>query len=381
MTPRILYLHAGGSKTGSSVIQYHLRRLSSKLLQEGLYYPLKTNDHFTEFISSGNGVTLFDLVRSGLDEDKLKQHMENMFSVSDTVLISSEFFESFTSSEIQFLNRCALALDIHVSWIYYIRNAYEYAIAQYDQSIKRGHYSDSLNEYLQTEIKWWHHFFLETITKEKVDLKVYCYKGISKNFLKQFLINIDSEKFKDFEFLEKGLVVNRSLSFLERNLLRSANKYLTAQLSQELSDELTSIGTEIPIKQVSIEDYRNLVIAINQLIKNGSSPLFPRDKEISDALFPTKVPESMSIVENTSDLFRCCSLVSRLVELTCDSQKEKLIDDLVRFGCELGLNKDSLPVDFNVHRYLQLNLDVLKTGVNPYLHYLKHGLSEGRRYK
>jgi len=89
----------------------------------------------------------------------------------------------------------------------------------------------------------------------------------------------------------------------------------------------------------------------------------------------------MSIVENTSDLFRCCSLVSRLVELTCDSQKEKLIDDLVRFGCELGLNKDSLPVDFNVHRYLQLNLDVLKTGVNPYLHYLKHGLSEGRRYK
>jgi len=41
----------------------------------------------------------------------------------------------------------------------------------------------------------------------------------------------------------------------------------------------------------------------------------------------------------------------------------------------------SLPDDFDGSRYLEIHPDVAKAGMNPALHYLRHGIREGRRYK
>jgi hypothetical protein len=41
----------------------------------------------------------------------------------------------------------------------------------------------------------------------------------------------------------------------------------------------------------------------------------------------------------------------------------------------------SIPSDFNPSKYLELNPDVSQSGMDPTLHYLKHGYNERRQYK
>ena len=75
---KILYIHAGLPKTGTSYLQASLDYFEKNKLNKNFYYPRQEIKNY-KIPSSGNAVNIFNLLKSK-DDQKLKDEFKNMFS-------------------------------------------------------------------------------------------------------------------------------------------------------------------------------------------------------------------------------------------------------------------------------------------------------------
>ncbi len=241
---KILYVHAGLPKNGSSALQVFFAKNQNNLLKNDIeYLKIGKKDDIEEAkkgnITSGNGALLS---RSMLnkkheayhsDEGKLYSEMLDIVKKSkvSTGLISSEFFALLSLDIIKTWKEDLALLGVTLKFIFYVRRQDQFLMSGYMQRVKRHGYMGNPNDYLLNEYKLIHflNYFgyfneIETILGQN-NLVVSIYeltkintKGLVGHFMQSILgecpewVNIDP-------------VVNTSPSLIEIKLMLMANKY------------------------------------------------------------------------------------------------------------------------------------------------------------
>ena len=133
---KVLYLHIGCGKTGSSALQVWLNHQAETLGKHGVHYPVYTgNNKLAAYaITSGNGVKLLQANQAG----QLAGFVEELVgSGHSRILLSSETFQSFSEEALETLRQAAAQHGFRICVIAYVRDVYDVAYSLYLQSIKR----------------------------------------------------------------------------------------------------------------------------------------------------------------------------------------------------------------------------------------------------
>jgi hypothetical protein len=100
MTERTLFIHAGGSKTGSSAIQNFLEFNATKLESIGYAYENRLNIKDYNRVTAGNGLLLFKAIKSVTTSNNEKDSLVlSYFGNSNIGICSSEFFADFNACD------------------------------------------------------------------------------------------------------------------------------------------------------------------------------------------------------------------------------------------------------------------------------------------
>jgi glycosyltransferase involved in cell wall biosynthesis len=193
------------------------------------------------------------------------------------------------------------------------------------------------------------------------------------------------------------------------------NQQVVSQNGQiaELNQTIVEQDQELEAYRLQLEQFDSLLCTANTQIESLNQTIATRDNDI--AFLSTK--KSWSVIKPIRDLFSVKNANRPAVEslgkqaITLDQLPEdfdgdlylELNEDLVaarvdpskhylKYGQHEGreykpteLNatdiKNQLPEDFDGNLYLKLNPDLAEIEVDPFIHYLRHGYSEGRIYK
>ena len=238
---RFLYLHIGCGKTGSSALQVWLNQNTAHLQQAGILYPVFGDQIKDDYqITSGNGVHLINALKSGI----ALEFLQKLYTGDVTkVLLSSEAFQILSENEINELISAARAIDANVRVIAYVRNLYEMLYSSYMQLVKRHGFSGDLFSYGKSiktlqqfeVVDAWSNFF--------GDIRVLHYDTEKKELGSSFLKAIDLPS--DVLPIIKKNKVNRSLSMLEADALRSVNFNIQKKFTVNPSGVTTKVSDEL----------------------------------------------------------------------------------------------------------------------------------------
>lgn len=212
-----LYLHIGHGKTGSSYLQ-HVLALNSKFLKvaNNIIYPqLESKDDVNGLISSGNGGKLLRAISAN---DPLAPFSENRES---DYLFSSEFFYN----DLSWLDCDALfdgSMFDSIEFLLFIRDPIEILSSSFQQSVKRGGYFGSFDEYTNNFLFFRKlHTVITRINKlEKAQLSIRNYS----RFRSVEIVVSEWLGIGTFPVTPKKSI-NRSLSLSEIGFQREFNKY------------------------------------------------------------------------------------------------------------------------------------------------------------
>lgn len=214
-----LFIHAGHDKTGSSYIQSSIACSFIKLKEHDIFYP--SNEKILTAkngnISSGN----LEIIYSNLDNHSQKANQ------CKSILISSEkLFRLIPDKDfLPFFNNFLDYYKISdISVLLFIRDPLDHLQSAYQQSVKRGGYTDSIEKFSLT---YFHTKkvaqFVKHCIGENYNLKILNYSNSNNNIIK---------KFEDWLGLPNGFMtlpstnlINRSLTFGELEFQRVANKF------------------------------------------------------------------------------------------------------------------------------------------------------------
>ena len=132
---RILHLHIGCGKTGSSALQLWLAQNAQSLSRAGILYPLfniKAKKLGNYSITSGNGVTAVN----ALQGEDCESFFESLLKKNDQILLSSETFQTATVNQLRKLKDICDANDVHVNIIVYLRDLYASLILHTFKALK-----------------------------------------------------------------------------------------------------------------------------------------------------------------------------------------------------------------------------------------------------
>ena len=223
------------SKTGSSAIQSWLSLNVSNLKQQGVYYADLSPSAKYGKITAGNGVALFHACTEE-NWDEVERLIANVYlSQSMKALISSETLQGISENSIKKIAEICEKLAIEVNVIAYARSVYELLYSNYLQGIKRHGFTfdfgkrEKLSYRSQrTSLQNYHNVFYKR-------LKLINYDSVSKDIFSSFAsyVGFDPSKLR-----VKDKKVNRSLTFIESQVLLDMNRIHGGEFSTEISDYL-----------------------------------------------------------------------------------------------------------------------------------------------
>lgn len=163
---RVLFLHIGMGRTGSSALQVAFARSASRLRQQGINYRTNWNVWRARAgrVTAGNGAALFHelfpelLRKSAYREDKARRAFQSYFGGArhlgglitsrsyDKALISSELFSSMDDVAWQRLRALAAGIDVRV--IAVVRNVLPALLSAHGRHVGRGITSQSFEDYV-----------------------------------------------------------------------------------------------------------------------------------------------------------------------------------------------------------------------------------------
>ena len=216
---KIIYIHIGTPKTGTSAIQRFLFENKTLLAQKDIFYPTVGRYNLTdEFII--NGSLLFDKKQC---EETLNIFSKNQFS---TMILSEELLFLYLRSENCFANAdnvlWELLSNYEVKIIVYLRRSAEYLTSQWQQDVKQTS-KQTFEEYLETTN---YAESLEAIDDlslrvglDNMIVKTYePTRWLNNDLIDDFLNIMDIEKSNEFLLLKSRQNVGLSRDYCERIL-------------------------------------------------------------------------------------------------------------------------------------------------------------------
>ena len=379
---RLLFIHAGGGKTGSSALQSALAEMTSQLAEHGIAYANAPTTQSRYAITSGNGVALFDLVATSRWEEEGADLLESYLGSHAIGICSSEFLGSMSAGNWRKLLETAADRGIEVRVVFFVRPASSYLAACYNQDVKRAGVHVSLVEYLREAT--WHHLdalmTLDAVIPADA-LRVRNYDACRSEVASAF-----ATAFPELEIVAKILrpatkrTVNRSLDDAEIAVVRRVNRQLGGKAGEALSDKLIYA---MPEKRggISVEKTQADTIAIKYT--DGTSWI---NKRFFDgATAPLSLNSRMDAPDcsATHDEAQALSLaldwaIEQLGTQTGDNA-EAIREALFTIDWQ-NANLADIPAGFDPFAYLAFNADVVSARVPPFLHYHLSGKHEHRTY-
>lgn len=238
---KTLYLHVGHGKTGSSYIQSilstHRQRILGKL---GINYPVVESDRSSEGkISSGNGAIF-------LRDPGNPEHVD-CGSGDGSVLYSSEFLFAVQKNWLnrQVIDQLLTKFDC-INVLIFIRNPDEMLSSAYQQSVKRGGYTDTIEKYSET-----FNFFRDVeIFLKKLDQLPGIHPTVyNYSFGRSRVASLLSKWLGSNEVLDVSFPpINRSLTYAEIALQREINVFFGKSgdlVADELCERLPELRSDV----------------------------------------------------------------------------------------------------------------------------------------
>ncbi|MEO1081858.1 MAG: hypothetical protein AAFY29_20040 [Pseudomonadota bacterium] len=231
-----VFVHAGHPKTGSSAIQSALANSTDELLALGIRYPINSSEQDrvkAGAMSTGNW-------RSDVRKLSGSGRIEKLLGGSSAVLISGETLFNLgelreLSASIERLNRADARP--HVRVLCYVRDPFEHAASQYQQTIKTWGQASAFDDYLATyQFPKRVRKFLESTSERGYEVSVLNYSRQRKVLLHTFesWLGVPDGTLQPPE----NKVVNRSLTRSELELQRLCNVHADGDWAQLLTDKL-----------------------------------------------------------------------------------------------------------------------------------------------
>jgi hypothetical protein len=392
MTEKTLYLHAGGTKTGSSALQNFLEINASRLEDHGFAYEHRLNIKSGNQITSGNGKFLYETLETGLiSEAGIDDLLLSYFGQSINAICSCEHFSWLEESNWKKLLESAKRINVNVKVVFYIRNIIPFLLSSYDQVIKRSGEFRSFDEWINQDgcnnVRAIKTLKIIVDNLSKSNIKVLHYDQESTRLISSFFNALGIYNLFDISILD--IKVNRSLSKEERDVLITVNRALGLTFSEELSDffiyTYPNLRTESPTydkktKEFLLDLFSNEVDWVNNTFFNGKSvvSVLPMESDIKqDPNLMLKQTQNSTVEKQVLDW-----ALKKLKHI--QNETECRILDSLNNAVSQNASKNyppEMPADFDALTYLLLNPDVLHAGMDAIQHYINHGKSEGRRYR
>jgi hypothetical protein len=285
---KILYLHIGCGKTGSSALQVWLNNEASTLRLQGLDYPVWGGKKLDPYaITSGNGVRLTQAIQAG----QLSPFMVELAQSScSKILLSSETFQGLTDDALELLKVAAAQNGLRIAIIAYVRDVYDVVYSLYLQGVKR-HLAYRTFRELGSRLKTIQQFdVLERYRRhfDQDSIAVFHYDTERKRGLQQSMckaIGVDAAKVPPLPTVK----VNRSLDVFEAELLRSANKHYAECFGKSASNVFSSRASDLliyadPERETEILLDEDVLEHLNSICQRAAEDLnktFLRDTPMS----------------------------------------------------------------------------------------------------
>lgn len=237
---RRLVLHMGIPKTGSSALQVAFAQRREKLARLGVHYPQSPSDLRAERgqVTAGNGVLLRQLL---VDRDQATALDRQFELVTETlqssgnrhVLYSSELLFGFLPDRLAKLRDLARVQGYQMHAALYVRNRDAHAWSAYSQQLKRGLYSGTFLDFLESvdspyRLQWQRQLqrLLDVLGSDCLTVMHYESERaeLVPGFLRRVLRIVDED-----EPSTTSASINRSLSRREMTFLRYVNTRLDSR--------------------------------------------------------------------------------------------------------------------------------------------------------
>ena len=391
MASMTLFVHAGGAKTGSSALQNFCELGAPSLEGLGFAYENRLNIKSKFEITSGNGESLFELLRATTTTDgQIDRAVRSYFGKCKNAICSSESLAECGRHSWARLYESSLRLGVQLKVIFYVRNVIPFLLSAYDQAIKRHGEYRSFDEWV-LEADWQHARALKVISDvmPKGNVQVSHFDRSRKRLIQAFFEILGVRASLELNPGSNAWQVNRSLTNEERLVLIAVNRALGETYSKELSDLLIYANPNVAGEGILIDK------STSELLCNR----FSGDVEwVNETFFHGRAVVSvwpMEATKRTQNIDpKVCPGYDREVEKlvlnwaiervrTIKEETGQHILDVLNAAAQnesAGISPE-IPADFSLLSYLLLNPDVLFAGGDPILHFIRYGKSEGRRYK
>lgn len=388
MKQKTLWIHAGGSKTGSSALQNFFENNIDKLNNYGYSYKNRLNIHSDHEITSGNGWLLYEILLSNIAmEVDIDNILISYIGEHDNAICSSEGLAELNTQQLQKLLESAERLGINLQVVFYVRDVIPFVLSAYDQAIKRHGEWRHISEFITEPALWKHFVFLKILTnvisKEKIHLRHY--ESSKENLIKDFISTIGIDESFNVKPQEQKRIVNRSLTHNEREILKSINKILGEKYSAEISDKLIlanptlkaePVDIDTQVLQEMISRFQDDVDWVNETFFKGLHIV-----SISHANGLQKQKDNTNNVKKDSHVLSLEWALKKIHTI-----REETIFQFIHRLQEAGnINPNDfssdIPDDFDPIAYLLLNPDVMAEDISPIDHYVNYGKEEGREYQ
>lgn len=267
---RKVIIHIGMPKTGTTYIQNTLGRTN---IIENIYsYKTKKNNNYDN-ATAGNGFELYTFIKRG-DINEASKIIKTHFNDKLTPIISSEAL--WSCDEVMWKNLLESLSNIGATadFIVFIRDALPWCISLYDQGIKRhGVYKSFKEWYSEIDSIYGSLITLARIVPMDSIRAVHYEEGEKKLLTKFFKALKESKEFIN-SFEEDSQINNRSLTNLERHIMKEVNKRTGDIISTKISDALLrnrdllseKISVSESTKQEFIDRYQHEVDLVNKVI-------------------------------------------------------------------------------------------------------------------
>lgn len=379
---RLLFIHAGGGKTGSSALQSALGEAASQLTEHGVIYANAPATQSRYGITSGNGVALYDLIASPRWNVEGADLLESYLGSQEIGICSSEFLGSMSAGNWRKLLETAAHCGIEVRVVFFVRPAGSYLAACYNQDVKRGGVYVSLEEYLPDAS--WHHLDALITLDAAIPSAALCV--LNYDVCRFDITGAFTSAFPELAPIAKILragtnpTVNRSLDATEIAIVRRVNQQLGSKAGQSLSDHLIYA---IPEKQggIGLDETQAEIVRIKYA--DGSSWI--NERFLGDTSEPLNLGSGMSATDSSSPNDEAQTLVLALdwaigrLASQSDNGTEIIRQALLTIDWQ-NANLADIPSDFDPFAYLIFNPDVVSAKIPPFLHFHLSGKREHRTY-
>jgi hypothetical protein len=389
---KVLFVHAGGTKTGTSALQNFLEMERDQLRRYGLSYENACGIKSVHEITSGNGGPLNAMLRDEESTDSdVSRVILSYFNETRRAICSCEEFEELGDKGWTRFAHLAGGVGVRLEIVFYVRDVVPFFLSGYDQAIKRHGEHRSFAQWAAQAI-WNHGAALRQLSASipTHSIHVVHFHEQARSIFESFLDVIGINAAFSIEPVYKNVRVNRSLTKQEREALKLANAVLGKAYSRELSDLLIYSNPNARSEPVFVGKRGNkmLLERFATEVKWVNETFFNERNVVSvTPAGKAHPPEQLSVngwnptERNVADKLSYIWAINRLGAVKEDVERLTM-DQLNAVAIRYSQNTHpDLPPDFNVLVYLARNPDVLFSGVDPIQHYLLNGRGEGRLYK